>query len=165
MLRGQRGPPGHQTGPSLDTHRRGQCWGQVSKDGLIFPCVSIMCLILRCARKGYPGFYIDVHHYIASGWLSEILKDEETVFHLRRPRKTLLVEKIQHQHQQWQYQQLQNYPWDQVLTTIHLLLQHPTIDFLGSTEYRDNSQKTLRTASKYSIIFYTEMFINQKIKY
>ena len=45
---------------------------------MIFSCVSIMCLTLRCARKGYPGLYTDVHHYMASGWLTEILRDAET---------------------------------------------------------------------------------------
>ena len=39
---------------------------------------SIICLILRCARKGYPGLYTDVHHYMTSGWLTEILRDAET---------------------------------------------------------------------------------------
>ena len=43
---------------------------------MILSCVSIICLILRCARKGYLGLYTDVHHYI--GWLTEILKDAET---------------------------------------------------------------------------------------
>ena len=33
---------------------------------------------LRCARRGYPGLYTDVHHYMASGWLTEVLRDAET---------------------------------------------------------------------------------------
>ena len=32
----------------------------------------------RCARRGYPGLYTDVHHYMASGWLTEVLRDAET---------------------------------------------------------------------------------------
>ena len=37
-----------------------------------------MFLTLRCARKGYPGLYTDVHHYMTSGWLTKILRDAET---------------------------------------------------------------------------------------